>query len=305
MNDHHALITQLCDELDHNRRCLLDDRRVTHPLADRARAVLDRPEPEGLTDDKLMDIARATGLVYCMGKGGFASRYQEDTDITAEVLAFARAALAADGPAVPDGREPASVVGEPSDEELLATLDKATATFPPRHPEAEALNAVEYPLKLELRKARAVIARYGHQPAPPAEPEPGFPTTQELKTFACEWWRTFGLVKNKATCTWVLDQVDPEHFADFARDVLARWGRQPAPPAAGEVASDIYFEFVISDADYCTQAGGIALTYAQALSEGQHYLAQYQQDGPHTLELRRVEVLNPDALPLPAGEVEQ
>ena len=65
MNDHHVLITQLCDELDHNRRCLLDDRRVTHPLADRARAV-----------------------------------------------------LAADGPAVPEGREPASVMGEPSDAEL-------------------------------------------------------------------------------------------------------------------------------------------------------------------------------------------
>ena len=50
------------------------------------------------------------------------------------------------------------------------------------------------------------------------------------------------------------------------------------------------------------QAGGSAPTYAQALSEGQHYLAQYQQDGPHTLELRRVEVLNPDDLPLPTVE---
>lgn len=48
----------------------------------------------------------------------------------------------------------------------------------------------------------------------------------------------------------------------------------------------------------------LAPTYAQALSEGQHYLAQYQQDGPHTLELRRVEVLPPGALPLPQGEVE-
>ena len=61
MDDHHVLITQLCDELDHNRRCLLDDRRVTHPLADRARA-----------------------------------------------------ALAADGPAVPEGREPASVAMQPT-----------------------------------------------------------------------------------------------------------------------------------------------------------------------------------------------
>ena len=79
----------------------------------------------------------------------------------------------ADGPAVPESREPASVTGEPSDAELLATLDKATATFPPRHPEAEALNVVEYSLKLELRKARAGGARWGHRPAPPAEGEVG------------------------------------------------------------------------------------------------------------------------------------
>ena len=50
---------------------------------------------EGATDDKLMDIARATDLVYYMGKGrGFASPYQEGTDITAEVLAYTRAVLA-------------------------------------------------------------------------------------------------------------------------------------------------------------------------------------------------------------------
>lgn len=81
-----------------------------------------------------------------------------------------------------------------------------------------------------------------------------------------------------------------------AADLLER---QAAPVP---VASDVYFEFVVSDADCCTQAGGIAPTYAQALSEGQHYLAQYQQDGPHTLEVRRVEVLHPTALPLPSGE---
>ena len=40
MTDLYALITELADELDHNRQCLLDDRRLTHPLADKARAVL-------------------------------------------------------------------------------------------------------------------------------------------------------------------------------------------------------------------------------------------------------------------------
>lgn len=63
-----------------------------------------------------------------------------------------------------------------------------------------------------------------------AEPEPEGPTTQELKTFACEWWNKFGFVKDKATCRWVLDEIDPENFADFARDVLARWGNHPGSP---------------------------------------------------------------------------
>jgi hypothetical protein len=96
---------------------------------------------------------------------------------------------------------------------------------------------------------------------------------------------------------------------DIARqiDELMRLRAQQTPVPVSEGlpgAADIHFEFVVSDADYCTQAGGVAPTYAQALSEGQRYLAQYQQDGPHTLELRRVEVLHPGALPLPQGEVE-
>ena len=68
---------------------------ANYDLAPRARALLDQPVAEGPTDDKLMDIARATDLVYYMGEGcGFASPYMEGTDITAEVLAYARAVIA-------------------------------------------------------------------------------------------------------------------------------------------------------------------------------------------------------------------
>ena len=71
----------------------------------------------------------------------------------------ARAALAAEanGPAVPDGREPASVVGEPSDEELDVLADEW----------------LDWNLEGHRAFARAVLARYGHQPAPPAEGEVG------------------------------------------------------------------------------------------------------------------------------------
>lgn len=45
MTDLRALITELVDELDHNRQCLMDDRRLTHPLADKARTALAEPQP--------------------------------------------------------------------------------------------------------------------------------------------------------------------------------------------------------------------------------------------------------------------
>ena len=68
---------------------------VVSELLTRARALLAQPMAEGPTDDKLMDIALATDLVFFPYKGrGCASPYMEGTDITAEVLAYARAVLA-------------------------------------------------------------------------------------------------------------------------------------------------------------------------------------------------------------------
>ena len=96
---------------------------------------------------------------------------------------------------------------------------------------------------------------------------------------------------------WIHREGVDSGYADQWLRAAELLERQAAPVP---VASDVHFEFVVFDADYCTQAGGIAPTYAQAVSEGQNYLAQYQQDGPHTLEVRRVEVL-----PLPDGEVEE
>lgn len=58
------------------------------------------------------------------------------------------------------------------------------------------------------------------------------PTDQQLKTFACEWWHKFGFVKDKATCCWALDVIDPDQFVDFARDILARWGSPAHVPVS-------------------------------------------------------------------------
>ncbi len=70
-----------------------------------------------------------------------------------------------------------------------------------------------------------------------------------------------------------------------ARAALA----EPEPVADGEVGTR--YEFSVLDADCVEQAGGSAPSLTQALDEGRHYLASYAQDGPHTLELRKVEVL--------------
>jgi hypothetical protein len=89
-----ALCAELADVV--YEYCILHEGRDhLQPLVDRARALLAQPEPEESTDDKLMDIARATDLVYYMGEDrGFANPYMEGTDITAEVLAFAHEVLA-------------------------------------------------------------------------------------------------------------------------------------------------------------------------------------------------------------------
>jgi hypothetical protein len=60
----------------------------------------------------------------------------------------------------------------PTDEELCKVLYQAICEFPPTNPDAVDLNADQYELELEIRKARAVLARYARptiQPVPVSE----------------------------------------------------------------------------------------------------------------------------------------
>ena len=53
--------------------------------------------------------------------------------------------------------------------------------------------------------------------------------------------------------------------------------------------ADLYYEWLLSNNEDCTEAGGIAPDMEIARREALHYLAQY---GPgHRVELRRVEVI--------------
>jgi hypothetical protein len=89
--------------------------------------------------------------------------------------------------------------------------------------------------------------------------------------------------------------------ADFytALDVARQEITRHASPTIEPVPVAERFEFSVFNSEYEEQAGGTAPTYAEALGYGQHYLSQYSQDGPHSLEIRRVEVLPHHALPLP------
>ena len=80
---------------------------------------------------------------------------------------------------------------------------------------------------------------------------------------------------------------------DCDRIWAARWGRPTAQP----IPVSERYEFSVYDEEDREQAGGDASTLEDAMREGSHYLAQYQQNGPHRLELRRASVL-----PLPQSE---
>jgi hypothetical protein len=138
------LILRLAGELAR----LHDSQPSTLDLIAEARAYLDQPEPEEPTDEELL---------VCMLKAAASVPGGQCTGILdwdKEAIAAARAVLARWG-------FPAAEPEVPTDEELLAAQDQAVASFPPIHPEAEPLSAAEYARELEIRKGRAVLARWG------------------------------------------------------------------------------------------------------------------------------------------------
>ena len=54
-NPYHAMLAEMAAELDWSQQRLMGNRTATHPLANRARVLLDQQEPEGLTDEKIPD----------------------------------------------------------------------------------------------------------------------------------------------------------------------------------------------------------------------------------------------------------
>jgi hypothetical protein len=90
------LIQRMATELDLYRQLLRDDCTSTHPLADEARTALDQPEPEGLTDEEILNLSQEHQVSFTMCDGGVIYPLQEGADMKDDVLSFARALIAAD-----------------------------------------------------------------------------------------------------------------------------------------------------------------------------------------------------------------
>ncbi|MEB3354688.1 MAG: hypothetical protein VKM34_10735, partial [Cyanobacteriota bacterium] len=137
-------------------------------------------------------------------------------------IAAARAALAqpttTERPAVPEGREPAAVAGEPSDEELLDEWGKAVINFP-----GESWSSTA------LAFARAVLARWGTPNLAEIRSSLGdapAPTAKEVGRLAA-WLRNQALAFQQ--------NGDSHHYAYRATRAADLLERQAAP-AEGEVA---------------------------------------------------------------------
>ena len=176
----------------------------------------------------------------------------------------ARAALAA---------EP---VGEGPSEEELDLLVIAIQTLAPHQPDATTHNLASVDRGREILSE--ALARWSRPAAPPA-PAPELGEVGELVAMLrreAHWKRV------EATAPIFTEHADR---IDRAATLLS----QQAAPAPVVVSGEVHFEFAVVDGDCIQQAGGTAPTYSQALSEGRHYLAEYLQDGLHTLEIRRIE----------------
>jgi hypothetical protein len=209
-------------------------------LLDRVGSALRRaqPEPEAptdkeLTDEQLLKCFKIATPCYNM------EGWRRELDGMRAAIAADRALCAR--PAVePEG---------PTDEELLAAQDQAVASFPPIHPEAEPLSADEYARELEIRKARAILARWG-RPAIKAEgaiteprgcPTPGACSCPTAPFVPPELIRALELAEAALAD---IGDAERESGDDLAwaearaaqdlpriRAVLARWGSQPSTVA--------------------------------------------------------------------------
>ena len=259
-------------------------------LLSRARTALAQPEPEGvgLSDEKLLDLADDCGLekqeiTTWDGESRTVDHGWECTD--AQLVTFATALITRYARPT---TEPVPVAEDVPHEEILRlAAEEIGYEFTGQWflTGGKELTLETNPLEL-LNFAHAILTRWGRpttEPVPVAErlPEP----RGMFERILCVARSSGGPL------------VGNIQLADRLLDAVVGWAGDAVPVSER-------FEFSVFNSEYEEQAGGTAPTYAEALSYGQHYLSQYSQDGPHSLEIRRVEVLSHHALPVPGAEVQ-
>jgi hypothetical protein len=187
----------MADELDHYRQLLMDDRRATHALAAEARAALAQPEPQGPTDEEPTDQeieewADAAAEVPLEEMDpevhGWRRCFKSDEfseTIRAALARWGRPAIEPDEPAVPDGREPASVADQPTDKELLELMPEPTAVE--LWELYDEMGGVPEDSAWCLNYARAVLNRWGRPAIEPVPQQEDVHYAWELHDAEGEW----------------------------------------------------------------------------------------------------------------------
>jgi len=75
----------------------------------------------------------------------------------------------------------------PTEEDLCKTLHQAICDFPPTHPSACDLDAHQYEIALEIRKARAVLQRWGRPAIEPVLVAERLPGPEDCDGEGCCW----------------------------------------------------------------------------------------------------------------------
>ena len=275
MADLHDLIRRMADELDEYRQLLLDDRAVTHRLADEARTALAaEPQGEGVSDTQLLDMAmydHGFDRMDCTDGNREWMTYEAARD---SVLSFARAVLArwgcsapppepqsmrrvyinnptqiaeCGGPCTEGGpeacdcgalwRDEPALAAEPqgegpgdADKKPLSLVTDCYIQGMPPNPHQDwqsyfthcQATGVISGLRLQAVRPTPSVNDSLAARAALAEPQGEGLTDEELTQ---EWRQLMGAP----------EAILAQPMIDFARAILARWGR-PAPPLAdGEV----------------------------------------------------------------------
>ena len=133
----------------------------------------------------------------------------------------------------------------------------------------ELMDAIDSGVPVERIKQSPLAVRVD---AALAQPEPQGPSDEELLR-----------IYRVARYCYQVEEYKRE--LDFARAVLARWGRPAIEPVPKQ--EDIHYAWELHDAEGEWQAGGSANSLEDVQREGNRYLQTYSQDGPHKLIIER------------------